>query len=397
MRLSSFIAKFSLFVLLFGCDNTPAPPTESGKLSIQGVSSWEGNINGNIYFRFKVYLQPALSTKVTVNYHTVEGSAKSGTDFMPQQGTLVFDPTVQEATIEVPIVSDTITEGDEDFTVVLDTPTGSATIDTGTATGTIRNDDTDLPPNNDGYMTPESYSGYQIAWQDEFSGTALDASSWNMEQGGGGWGNAELQNYTNRPENVSVANGNLVITALKESYGGNAYTSARITTQNKRDFTFGRIDIRAKLPKGQGVWPALWMLGSEIKTIPWPASGEVDIMELLGHEPAKTYSTVHWGNQGATVSQHIGNSLVLTGGDDFNQKYHVFSLDWQSNKMDFYVDNVLFYTVTNQSVTGTYPFNKPFFFLFNVAVGGNWPGSPNASTTFPQQMLVDYIRVFQKK
>lgn len=379
-----------------GCDDSPnITPPETGKLSIQNVTNWEGTAQEKVVFRFKVSLQPAQSQKVTVQYQTVDGSAKAGSDFTAQQGTLQFEAQQQEATIEVPILGDEVKEGDEDFSVTLINASGAA-IESATATGTIRNDDTILPSDNDGYISPESYAGYQLVWQDEFAGTAIDGNSWTFEEGGHGWGNAELQYYTKRAENAYLANGKLVIEARRENYSGSTYTSARLTTQGKREFMFGRIDIRAKLPKGQGIWPALWMLGDDFKTVGWPACGEIDIMEVLGHEPNKTYGTIHWGNQGASSSQKTTGSLTLKQ-DDFSQKYYVFSLVWRQNRLEWYVDDVLFFTTTNQNVAGSYPFNKPFFFIFNVAVGGNWPGAPNASTTFPQQMQVDYVRVFQQK
>jgi beta-glucanase (GH16 family) len=237
---------------------------------------------------------------------------------------------------------------------------------------------------------------YQLVWQDEFDGTQIDASSWGFDTGGEGWGNNELEYYTDRPENASVSGGNLVITARKEDYNGRAYTSARMITKGKRSFLYGRADIRAKLPKGQGIWPALWMLGQNIDEVGWPKCGEIDIMELLGHAPDTVYGTVHWGVSENELHSK-GDRFVLQTGN-FSDDFHVFSVLWEEDSLQILVDDYPYLTITKQEFAANeYPFDKPQYFLFNIAVGGDWPGSPDASTVFPQQMLVDYIRVFQKK
>jgi beta-glucanase (GH16 family) len=234
-----------------------------------------------------------------------------------------------------------------------------------------------------------------LAWQDEFTGSTLDGNVWNYETGNNnGWGNNELEYYTNSPKNTFVSNGNLIIEARKESIGGFNYSSARLTTQNKKSFTYGRVDIRAKLPKGKGIWPALWMLGNNIGTVGWPASGEIDIMELLGQDITKSYGTLHYGASSATHGSK-GTSYTLSTSNFYDQ-FHVFSMEWKQDQIKLFVDDNLFLTVNKIDLgTSPYPFNAPFFFIFNVAVGGNWPGNPDASTTFPQRMIVDYIRVFQ--
>jgi beta-glucanase (GH16 family) len=248
---------------------------------------------------------------------------------------------------------------------------------------------------NDGYSTPTSYGGYNLAWADEFSGDALDLSSWGFDvgNGSGGWGNNESQYYTSGTANCVVANGKLTITAKKESQGGYNYTSARILTKGKREFQYGRIDIRARLPKGQGIWPALWMLGSNFSSVGWPNCGELDIMELVGHQPNRVHGTAHFGNQPPSTQRTA--SYGLSSGT-FSDAYHVFTLKWENNLVEWYVDDVKFHTLTPGNTGGIYPFNQKFFFIFNIAVGGNWPGYPDATTVFPQQMDVDYVRVFQK-
>lgn len=253
--------------------------------------------------------------------------------------------------------------------------------------------DIDEVIDNTGYISPESYPGMTLVWRDEFNGDALDTKFWNFEEGNGveGWGNWELQYY--RKENTRVHNGYLTITAKKESYGGKEYTSSRLTTQDKKDFLYGRVDFRAKLPKGQGIWPAFWALGANIRTSPWPFSGEIDIMEMVGGGPGKdntVHGTVHYEDGG---HKYIGGSTTLTSGD-FYDKFHVFSLVWTATSLKWYVDNVEFYTFDTTGANKD-EFRRSYFLLINLAVGGNWPGAPNANTVFPQKYIVDYVRVFQ--
>ncbi|MBW3466281.1 glycosyl hydrolase family protein [Arthrospiribacter ruber] len=249
----------------------------------------------------------------------------------------------------------------------------------------------------EGFISPEEYSGYSLVWRDEFEGDAL-SSDWVHELGDGcpnlcGWGNNESQFY--RRENTTVRDGYLIIEAKEERFGGKEYTSSRIKTQDQQSFTYGRIDIRALLPKGQGIWPALWMLGDNITEVSWPACGEIDIMEMIGGSQSgrddTVHGTVHWDNNGSYAN--FGGSKTLTDGI-FNDKFYVFSIIWDAEKIVWLLDNVPYHEIDirPQSLD---EFRRPFFFLFNVAVGGNWPGYPNASTRFPQRMVVDYVRVFQ--
>lgn len=247
--------------------------------------------------------------------------------------------------------------------------------------------------NGSGYEGAVSYTGMELVWRDEFDGTSLNPAFWTFETGTGsnGWGNNELQYY--RQENTSVKDGFLTITAKKEAFGGREYTSSRIKTQDKKTFKYGRIDLRAKLPKGQGIWPALWMLGNNISTVNWPMSGEIDIMEMIGGGAGRdntSHGTLHYDNNGYATT---GKSYTLPEGI-FNDKFHLFSLVWTSSSIKWLVDNQEFYAVDISSAAYN-EFHNQFFLLFNVAVGGNWPGSPNAATSFPQQMIVDYVRVFQ--
>lgn len=242
---------------------------------------------------------------------------------------------------------------------------------------------------DDGYITPMQYEGYQLVWNDEFSGNTLNTQYWSYETGGQ-WSNNELQYY--RQENTKVSDEVLTIEACKENFQGKSYTSSRLVTRNKKSFTYGRVDIRALLPVGQGIWPALWTLGNNITTLGWPACGEIDIMEMIGGNSREktTYGTIHWDNNGHTQD---GQSYTLPSGI-FADEYHVFTIIWDETTIKWYVNNNKFYEV---DITPAHmsEFHQPHFFIFNVAVGGNWPGNPDASTIFPQQMKVDYIRIFQ--
>ncbi len=243
---------------------------------------------------------------------------------------------------------------------------------------------------NSGYTTPLSYSGYDLVWNDEFNGTSL-SEDWIYETGNGwgGWGNNESQYY--REENTSLADGFLTITAKQENYSGYSYTSSRIKTQGIQNFRYGRIDIRAKLPFSQGIWPALWMLGENITSVSWPTCGEIDIMELIGGEgynDATVHGTAHWEDNGHAL---YGQANSLSSGI-YNDEFHVFSIIWTSNSIKWLRDDIQY---NEMNITNLSAFQNNFFFIFNVAVGGNWPGYPDATTVLPQTMVVDYIRVFQ--
>ncbi len=253
-----------------------------------------------------------------------------------------------------------------------------------------------------GYSTPMSYPGYNLVWNDEFDGNSL-SSDWTHEIGTGnnGWGNNELQYY--RPENTEVRDGYLVITAKNETFGGRNYTSSRIITEGMQSFKYGRIDIRAALPEGQGLWPALWMLGSNFRSVGWPRCGEIDIMEMVGGSGTNrgdkvTHGTVHWHDpavQNALNHAEFGGSKINPSGRKLSEDFHVYSIIWSANSITWYFDDVQFHQI-NTSPAELSEFRENFFFIFNVAVGGNWPGPPNSSTVFPQRMAVDYVRVFQQ-
>jgi beta-glucanase (GH16 family) len=246
---------------------------------------------------------------------------------------------------------------------------------------------------------------WQLTWSDEFDqpeGSAPDASKWSYDVGGNGWGNNELESYTKRPKNAHIEHGALVISAFAESYTGEdgitrPYTSARLLTKGKFAQQYGRFEARIKIPYGQGLWPAFWMLGADIDRAGWPACGEIDIFENIGKEPGMVHGTVH--GPGYSGSGGIGASYAVAAGRRFADDFHIFAVEWEPRAVRFYVDGKLYNTVSpGRLPAGTkWVYDHPFFLLLNVAVGGNWPGSPDASTVFPQTMTVDYVRVYRRR
>lgn len=224
---------------------------------------------------------------------------------------------------------------------------------------------------------------------------APDAAIWRFDIGTGenGWGNQELQYYTDRSENAVVQNGVLLITARKESFEGSQYTSARLVTKDLFEQEYGRFEARIRLPYGQGIWPAFWMLGADIDENPWPAAGEIDIMEYRGQNPTVLVGTVH--GPGYSGGESISKEYTLPN-DRFDTGFHIFGIEWGPEYINFYVDDVLYNQITPEDVTGQWVFNKPFYILMNMAVGGTFVGAPNDETQFPQTMLVDYVRVYKK-
>lgn len=239
----------------------------------------------------------------------------------------------------------------------------------------------------------------QLIWQDNFDGSNLNLSNWDYEYGDGcpelcGWGNAELQHYTDQPENITVSNGTLKITAHKNTGTFPEYTSSRIRTKGLATFQSGRIEARIKMPIGQGLWPAFWMLPEDFNYGSWPLSGEIDITEMLGQEPSISHGTIHYGAKWP-MNQYQGNSIDL-GGAALHDDFHTYAIEWEQDEIRWYLDNQLFSTKTKDNL-GSFPwrFDQDFHLLLNVAIGGNWPGYPNASTPFPQSMEVDYVRVYE--
>ncbi|MFM7024323.1 MAG: family 16 glycosylhydrolase [Flavobacteriales bacterium] len=249
---------------------------------------------------------------------------------------------------------------------------------------------------DNGYKSPESRTGWKLIWSDEFSAPKIDTSKWSHEVNGDGGGNNEQQYYTDSRNNSYINNNKyLVIKAIKQNYKGKFYTSARMRTKNKADWTYGRFDIRAKVPVQRGTWPAIWMLPTDYVYGSWPQSGEIDIMESIGHQPKTVYGTIHFGEPWPK-NKHVGDTTELSQGD-LSTAFHVFSVEWEPNEIRWYVDDVLYSTKKPGDLDGKHwPFDQNFHMILNLAVGGDWPGPPDENTLFPKYMYVDYVRVFKK-
>ncbi len=388
---------FIAFLFFTACGDsetrTPEPTANLATINISSSTIVEGA--GASMLQFEVKATVILESSVDIEYTVTGLTATPGTDFTEPAGSITMAAGSNSAMIAIPIIDDEINEVEEKISVTL-TSVSNATIGTALAVGIIKDNDQPSNFDSEGYVTPSEYFGYDLSWADEFSGDVLNMDNYNFDLGDGcpnlcGWGNNELEFYTDEPENISVGDGKLTITATQ--LGTQGYRSAKIHTKGKKEFKFGRIDVRAKLPEGQGIWPAIWMLGSNIDEVGWPACGEIDIMELVGHKPEVAHGTAHWGNPG-DPSTFVGSSI--TSDKKFSEQFHVFTLVWEQNEIKWYMDETHFHTINLGNMQGAaYRFNAPFYMIFNVAVGGNWPGNPNASTTFPQKMEIDYVRVFQ--
>ena len=248
-----------------------------------------------------------------------------------------------------------------------------------------------------------SIEGYNLLWSDEFEGKELDETKWNRETHEPGWTNNELQEYTNSDENIFVKDGNLVLKAIKtEKNGKPYYTSGKVQGWNKTQFQYGKVVVSAKVPEGQGLWPAIWMMpNQESKYGQWPKCGEIDIMESLGNDTTISYSTIHYGEPHAEQQ----GTIEKKGDESFSAKFHEYSVEWEPGEMRFYTDGELVLTCNDwfTAVEGgddkpyPAPFDQPFYVQLNLAVGGNWPGNPDATTDFSKaEFLIDYVRVYQK-
>ncbi len=252
-------------------------------------------------------------------------------------------------------------------------------------------------------QAPAPQPHFVLVWSEEFDGpegSLPDPAKWTMETGGG-WGNVELETYTNRPQNAHLENGNLVITARKEIYTGTdgitrPYTSVRLKTAGLFEQRYGRFEARIRIPQGQGLWPAFWMLGKDCDHVGWPACGEIDIMENIGKEPAVVHGTMH--GPGYSKDKGPTAAYILPAGK-FADDFHIFAVEREPSAVRFYVDGNPYETCTQRDLPAgaAWVFDHPFFILLNVAVGGDWPGNPDATTVFPQTMLVDYVRVHNRQ
>ena len=243
--------------------------------------------------------------------------------------------------------------------------------------------------------------GWNIVWQDEFDNDSLDLTKWSRETGGHGWGNNELQFYTDSDSNSYVENGNLILKAqvvpqgIGSSKGLRYYSSARLRTYGKGDWKYGRIEVKAKVASGQGIWPAIWMLPTDWLFGGWPSSGEIDIMEHVGYDLGVVHGSVHTEAYNHKINTQRSSARKIANVDT---EFHVYSIIWDKDKISFFIDDVQYFLFENdkQGNYKTWPFDQRFHLLINIAVGGDWPGNPDNSTNFPRKMLVDYVRVYEK-
>jgi hypothetical protein len=378
MKVASIVFFWVLLLLLFHrCQNDIAVPPV---VTIDDSSEYRQTMETD--FEFKVSISRPSRSDVSVEYTTKDGTAIGGVDFIVSSGTATIPAGSLSTTIKVNVRADSLRRDSQIFYLSLSNPK-NCTIAGSEAVGRIYNSDgLYLPFPNTGDSTPGSYPGYTLVWNDEFNGQSVDANNWAFELGNGGWGTHELQNYTNQTKNAFVSSGNLIIEARKD------FTSARITTKGKKNFKYGRIDIRAKLPCSQGIMSSIWMLGSNVDAVGQPTCGEIDFVQVA-HAENVMYNVLHWSDAQHTAQQ-FGRNQSLGVVDD---KFHVFSIVWDADQIVMFLDDVQsFYMST---VNEALPFNNDFFFIFNVAVGGDWPGPPDNTTQFPQRMVVDYVRVFQ--
>lgn len=244
---------------------------------------------------------------------------------------------------------------------------------------------------------PEPLTNLTLVWEDNFDGAAgqlPNPANWQFDVGTD-WGNSQLEYDTDRASNASLdGNGHLVITARQESYMGSAYTSARITTEGRHEQEQGRFEARIRIPTSRGMWPAFWMLGANLPEVGWPQAGEIDIMENFGREPSKVMGTLH--GPGYSGGNSIGRTYELVG-SQFDADFHIFAVEWSSDEINWFVDSTLYFSVKASSPPGAWVFDHPFYLILNLAVGGGPPGPPDASTVFPQTMLVDWVRVYSAK
>jgi beta-glucanase (GH16 family) len=250
---------------------------------------------------------------------------------------------------------------------------------------------------------PPSSSPWTLVWSDEFNGpdgSAPDSSKWVLETGGGGWGNNELEYYTVRPQNASLHDGNLVIKAIREKYTGadgvtRDYTSARLKTQGKFAQGYGRFEARIKIPRGQGIWPAFWMLGNDIDKAGWPTCGEIDIMEFVGFDPGVIHANVHTEKYNHVKKTNKGDQITVA---DASDAFHVYAIEWDAEKIDFFVDGRKYFTFRNEkSGRDAWPYDREQFVILNLAIGGDWGGQKGIDDRiFPQRLVVDYVRVYRR-
>ena len=386
-----FLRMFTILSIVFilnSCNSDDEKKLPS--IFIESIQVEEGNTTN--YLEVMLTLTNSVDYDLSVDVRTVDGTAIKGEDYTDLYEVIIFSAGQEQALFDIEILGDDIPEDNEIFSIILENPL-NVKIDNRTATVTLINDDEhifSIPET--GYSTPETYEGMTLVWSDEFDGPEINSNNWTFEIGTGnwGWGNNELQYY--QEDNTSIIDGNLVVEARRQTLENSNYTSSRLITRGKQSFQYGRVDIRAVMPEGQGIWPALWMLGSNHLQVGWPTCGEIDIMEMIGGEERDNvvHGTAHW-NQDGHVS--YGQSMTNVSGK-LSEEYHVYSIIWDEQSIRWYFDDVNFNTI-DITPAALSAFHDDFFFIMNIAVGGIWAGSPDNTTLFPQWLIVDYIRVFQ--
>lgn len=337
------------------------------------------------------------STSASDNTGANEGTAKTDTVYVSDT---VYVPVTD--TVYVPVADTSAKSSASDSSKKISADSSNA----GTPNSNQESSEADAfsssaaAPASSAPATPTSNTATDenLLWSDEFEGSAIDENKWgyNIGMGENGWGNSELEYYTNRPENVYVKDGMLHIRAQKEDYEGQKYTSTRLLSQNKFTFTYGTVEARIALPVGKGIWPAFWMLGENIEDISWPACGEIDIIEAINDESI-VYGTHHWAHEGShaqygnSTADHHGSSTKI----DISE-FHIYKMVWNKEFIEMYVDDFMYQKIDITDAAGEMgTFHKPFFFILNVAVGGSWPGFDIDDSQFPTEMQVDYIRVYK--
>ena len=388
MKFLRIFTILSIVFILNSCNSDDEKKLPS--IFIESIQVEEGNTTN--YLEVMLTLTNSVDYDLSVDVRTVDGTAIKGKDYTDLYEVIIFYAGQEQASFNIEILGDDIPEDNEIFSIRLENPL-NVKIDNRTATVTLINDDEhifSIPET--GYSTPETYEGMTLVWSDEFDGPEINSNNWTFEIGTGnwGWGNNELQYY--QEDNTSIIDGNLVIEARRQTLDNSIYTSSRLITRGKQSFQYGRVDIRAVMPEGQGIWPALWMLGSNHLQVGWPTCGEIDIMEMIGGEERDNvvHGTAHW-NQDGHVS--YGQSMTNVSGK-LSEEYHVYSIIWDEQSIRWYFDDVNFNTI-DITPAALSAFHDDFFFIMNIAVGGIWAGSPDNTTLFPQWLIVDYIRVFQ--
>lgn len=332
------------------------------------------------------------NSALSLSYQITHLTTQQDLDLQASQGTIEFEKGQSEASIPIAITGDPHQELSELFKLTLQSIASVYEFQI-----VLFDDDqpAQILSDAEGFYTPTEYPSMKTFWSDEFDAQSLNTNSWTYDIGNGcpnlcNWGNNELQLYGDQSNTIRLNEGKLIITAINDN---GIYRSARIKTKGKIETTYGRIDIRARLPRGKGIWPAFWLLGSNIDTNLWPGCGEIDLMELIGSQPSTVHGTVHYENNTNKAYQTSTGSTSLSTGQ-FYDSFHVFTTIWDRNRIDWYLDNELYASFSYPSVSGN-TFRLPYYFLINMAVGGRWPGSPDNTTVFPQELVVDYIRVFQ--